>query len=306
MPIFEQGYRPYLGPIRRGSRARAIAWESFRPRMRWWVWLLAFGFAWWPWIVVAGVAYFALVGGMTQPGGGFSEPDTAFPYRGHALPTSFVQALLAGSGTHFWTILNVAFSFSGPVVLAAVSCAGILASDRRTGALQIYLSRPVRRLDYLLGKTMTVCAFSLIVTLLPALALWIECAALQSSFDYVRSTWWVPLSVTLACAIYTSWVAALVLLVSSLVDRPALIATTVIFVYLFLLGLGNVLASALREQRWLALVPHYALGGVTAPLFGLSLPEWLPAPLCLPMAVGFPLLAFVVVVRRVRAVEVVA
>jgi hypothetical protein len=302
MPVFEQGYRPYTGPVRRGSRALAIAWESFRPRLRWWIWLMMFPFLFWPYLVIGGFAYAILMVGV-QPPPLPNVPDVAFargdPFR------RMISAIMGNSGTAFWEVQNDGFKWAGPVVVCAVACAGILAADRRTNALHLYFSRPVSRRDYLAGKVLVVCAFCAMLTLVPTLLLWLECAALQPSWDYVAGTWWVPFSVTAAALLYALWTSGLVLLLSSLLDRPVLIGTVAILSYIFLAGLGNALSRSMDDQRWLAMVPHYAIGAVTAPLFGLDVPEWLPLPLCLVTAVGFPALAYAVVVRRLRAVEVV-
>ena len=305
MPIFEQGYRAYTGEVRKGSRALAIAWESFRPRMRWWVWLVAFVFMWWPFLILGGVTYLVLMQGLPMTLPAQATAATAFSTSGPLQLPRFISAMNGSDGWPFWEVLNDAFAATGPVVLPAIACAGILSSDRRTGALQIYFARPVTRLDYLAGKMLAVAAFCSILTALPTLALWVECAALQTKLSYVGDTWYVPFAVLGASALYTLWSTALILFVSSLLDRPVLIGTIVIFGYLFLLGLGEVLSHSLDDKRWLALVPHYALGGLTAPLFGLALPDWLPLHLCVPMGLAMPALWLLVAVRRLRAVEVV-
>jgi ABC-2 type transport system permease protein len=305
MPIFEQGYRPYHGPVRRGSRALTIAWESFRPRMRWWVWLVAFLFLWWPYLIIGAFTYVTLMLQASIPAAATATSTIAFATGGPMNPPSFVGRVLGNSPGVFWELLNDGFAATGPVVLAAVACGGILASDRQTSALQIYLSRPVRRLDYLAGKVLAVAGFCALLTAVPTLLIWLECAALQQSAEFLRKTWYVPFSIVLASVVYTVWVAGLVLVLSSLIKRPVLVGTVAIFVNLFLLTLGSLLAETLDEPRWKVIVPHYALGAVTAPLFGLDVPAWLPGPLCAVHALLLPVLCFAVVVRRLRAVEVV-
>lgn len=303
MPIFAQGYRAYTGPVRRGSRALAIAWESIRPRMRWWVWLLLFLFLWWPYLIFGGMTYMVLFMGIKM-GKGLPMPDVVFENLRSQPGAMFLAGMTTNDGRGFWDLLNLAFAATGPVVLPAIACAGILAADRNTHALQIYLARPVSRLDYLVGKVLAVSAFSALLLGLPSLALWAECAALQPGLDWIAATWWVPFSIVAASLVYTMWAAGLVLLASSILSRPVLIGAVVIFIYLFLLGFGEALGRAV-DKAWFAVVPHYAIGAVTAPLFGLRTPDWLPMHYCVLTAFGFPALCFFVVVRRIRAVEVV-
>ena len=49
--------------------------------------------------------------------------------------------------------------------------AGLIANDRRANALQIYLSKPLMRSEYIAGKAAILFAFVLFVTLVPALLL---------------------------------------------------------------------------------------------------------------------------------------
>ena len=45
--------------------------------------------------------------------------------------------------------------------------AGLIANDRRANALQIYLSKPLMRSEYIAGKAAVLFAFLLLVTLVP-------------------------------------------------------------------------------------------------------------------------------------------
>ena len=49
--------------------------------------------------------------------------------------------------------------------------AGLIANDRRANALQIYLSKPLTRAEYIFGKLAILMAFLLLVTWVPAMLL---------------------------------------------------------------------------------------------------------------------------------------
>jgi len=49
--------------------------------------------------------------------------------------------------------------------------AGLIANDRRANALQIYLSKPLSRTEYVFGKLAILVAFLLLVTWIPAIVL---------------------------------------------------------------------------------------------------------------------------------------
>ena len=56
-------------------------------------------------------------------------------------------------------------------IVSIVIGAGLIADDRRANALQIYLSKPLTRVEYIVGKLMTLAAVLAFVTWLPAMLL---------------------------------------------------------------------------------------------------------------------------------------
>ena len=61
--------------------------------------------------------------------------------------------------------------------------AGLIANDRRANALQIYLSKPLMRTEYIAGKAAVLFAFLLLVTLVPAMLLLLLQVIFAGSFD---------------------------------------------------------------------------------------------------------------------------
>jgi len=62
MPVFEQGYRKYVGERSSGSRVPLIAWENIRPRMKWWGWVLLFLLNFWPYVIYAVLIFMTTLG----------------------------------------------------------------------------------------------------------------------------------------------------------------------------------------------------------------------------------------------------
>jgi hypothetical protein len=163
----------------------------------------------------------------------------------------------------------------------------------------------VSRREYFAGKLLATSFFTGLVTLAPALLLWVEAAALSTDKMFVVRTAWMPVSIVVASAIYGLWCSAIVMFWSVLLSRPAVVALAAVFTFLFLHGLGNLLAVAADMQRAIVVSPAYAMGGATAPLFGLQTPEWMPWTNCALAAIAFPALLLWFVAYRIRAVEVV-
>jgi ABC-type transport system involved in multi-copper enzyme maturation permease subunit len=306
MPVFEQGYRKYVGERSRTSRVLPIAWENIRTRMRWWSWALLgittlmLG----PYGLYAVLIFVSTIGGAM-----FGQA----PIAPAAAPTAAWGTVHFGPGAVLgllqqrplglaWELLDHASHAS--VIFPAVVASGLLASDRRTGALQIYFSRPVTRMEYLLGKVVACASFVALTTVVPCLVLWAETVAFGSTSSYTWRTWVAPFAIVGASALYALWTVALVLAFSSLMRRPALVAIVAIFTNLALEGIGKVLSLALHDNAWHVIQPSYAIGSLTAPLCGLTVPDWINpvAAICIGLVLPLALLAFVA--ARLRAVEV--
>jgi ABC-2 type transport system permease protein len=93
-----------------------------------------------------------------------------------------------------------------PVVLVSLATgASAIASDFASGAFTIYLSKPISRFDYLLGKALPVLAAVAAVTLAPALTLLLLYLSLAPDFALLSRAPWLPLGITaysLALALY--------------------------------------------------------------------------------------------------------
>ncbi len=314
MPIFEQGYRAYHGELSRGSRALAIAWENVRPRLDWRVWVLLLLLLLWPYFFY-GILVFAVTVGPQLFGGAAptlgTAPQVAFESVGRNFGGSITAMVSGANSSLYWEVLHHG-SLIATLIIPAIACAGILASDRRTGALQIYFARPVTRWEYLLGKVLATSFFVALTTAIPALLLWLESMLFNPAGAASVSTWMAPLAILGASAVYAYWTSAVVLAFSASLRRPVVAGLLVIFGQYVAEILGTVIAESFRDpsdpvagKAWQVLRPSYALGGLTAPLFGLQIPEWMNLGVMFGIALGIPTLLFVYVTWRVRAVEVV-
>ncbi len=104
-----------------------------------------------------------------------------------------------------------------PVVLVSLATgASAIAADFASGAFTIYLSKPISRLDYLLGKAMPVAAAVAAVTLAPALALLLLHQSLAPDFELLSQAPWLPLAITAYSLLLALYYTLSVLAVSSL------------------------------------------------------------------------------------------
>jgi ABC-type transport system involved in multi-copper enzyme maturation permease subunit len=92
---------------------------------------------------------------------------------------------LAGTAETFRNFMWI----QGYVVMANLALAGslLIGNDYQHGSLPFYLSKPLGRWHYLLGKFLAVGLFVNMMTTLPALALFVECGLMEGWSYYERN-----------------------------------------------------------------------------------------------------------------------
>jgi ABC-2 type transport system permease protein len=192
MPLYDLSYRRFEGP--RTSRLRrsfALARSAASLLLRRRSFLLLLAVCWIPAVVRAAQIYVARQ---------FPEAPDFFTIT----PETWREFL--GQQVGFL-----------PVVLVSLATgASAIASDFASGAFTIYLSKPVSRFDYLLGRAMPVAGAVSAVTLAPALALLLLHLSLAPDFELLSKAPWLPLAVTAYSLFLALYFTLSVLAVSSL------------------------------------------------------------------------------------------
>ena len=109
----------------------------------------------------------------------------------------------AGEERHIlWSsLLLVLFRRSQPFLLipiVAVLAPPMISQDFRSRAFLLYFSRPLTRVQYILGKAVTVGLYLLFVTMFPALLLYVVGVLLSPDISVLYETWDLPLRVIMA------------------------------------------------------------------------------------------------------------
>src|SRR3989475_3590482 len=188
MPIHDQGYRRYGGskaPLGQGWTviARAGIRSMFAKRAFLGLLLLA----WFPFFVRA--VQFSAAANLPQ------------------------AAMLAPSADTFRQFLDqqATFVFFVTVYVGA----GLIANDRRANALQIYLSKPLTRVEYVFGKLAILVAFLLFVTWVPAIALLIVQVVFAGSFTFLAHNLFLMPAITVFAFVKVISIALAMLALSS-------------------------------------------------------------------------------------------
>jgi len=183
---------------------------------------------------------------------------------------------------------------------------GLIANDRRANALQIYLSKPLTRTEYVLGKLAVLMTFLLLVTWIPGLLLLLVQVLFAGSFRFLIDNLYLFPAITLVAFIGTSVAAASMLALSSLSNSSRYVG----ILYASLIFFSQALFGVLRfvtggsNIAWISIQAN--LSQMARAIFRQPLQYDTPWPVSLLMLFLLIVLAGVVLEKRVRAVEVVA
>jgi ABC-2 type transport system permease protein len=278
VPIHDQGYRRYRG--RRQAHGRTwwvIARAGLMERLRERKFLGLLLFAWSPFLVRAVQLYLAA-----------NVPQASFL---DATPGFFREFLDQQSIFVFFITI-----YAG---------SGLIANDRRANALQIYLSKPLSRVDYVAGKLATLLIFLVGVTWLPGMILLLLQVLFAGDFTFLRANLFLFPGITLFSAILALFSAFAMLALSSLSKSRRFVAMMYAGLIFFTAAMYQALRSMTGSRTWALLSPEDVLDVVAAVIFRSpgtpSIPMW-AALLDITIIVA---LSVWLLERRVRGVEVV-
>jgi hypothetical protein len=190
VPIHDQSYRRYGGqraPL--GSAWTVIAEAGLRSMLAKKAFLGLLIFAWLPFVIRAVQMYLAA-----------NFPQTA-PLLGPTAQTFREFLEQQGPFVFFVTI------YAG---------AGLIANDRRANALQIYLSKPLMRIEYIAGKLAVLVTLLLAVTWVPGIMLLVVQMVFAGSLAFVRENVFLFPAITVLAFLQTITAALTMLALSSL------------------------------------------------------------------------------------------
>ncbi len=278
MPIHDQGYRRYSG-----TRLRGRAWwvmlrngvVGMIGNRRWIVLMIA---SWIQFVIRAVQFYIAA---------NFSQ-----------------AAIVAPSAATFRDFFDKQDLF---VFLVTVTLgAGSIAEDRRANALQIYLSKPLSRFEYIAGKLSVLMVFLLFITWLPAVLLLVVQVAFAGNFAFIEANAYLFPAITVYSLVEVLLVAICITALSSLSSSGRFVGilyTALIFFSDALYGVLRVVTGG-TGVSWVAFGNNLAqLGDV---IFRVDVRYETPWIVSLAVVVALIAVSALILERRVRGVEVVA
>jgi ABC-type transport system involved in multi-copper enzyme maturation permease subunit len=183
---------------------------------------------------------------------------------------------------------------------------GLIANDRRANALQIYLSKPLLRMEYIIGKLTVLAVFLAWVTVLPALLLLVLQVMFSGSIQFLKDNAFLIPAVTLASLLRVLVAAFTMLALSSLSKSSRYVAVMYTGVIFFTDAVYGVLRLITGSSRvgWVSITGD--IEQVSDAIFRLAPRYETPVFVSVLVLAGLIAVSASVLERRVRGVEVVS
>ena len=183
--------------------------------------------------------------------------------------------------------------------------AGLIANDRRANALQIYLSKPLTRVDYVVGKLATLLIFLIAVTWLPGILLLLMQMLFAGNLTFLQANLFLFPAITAYAAVAVTMAAFSMLALSSLSKSRRFVAVMYAGLIFFTAAMYQALRGITSSRAWAVISPGDVLNVFADVIFRNQNTPPIPFPVAL-LVVALLLGASVLVLeRRVRGVEVV-
>jgi ABC-type transport system involved in multi-copper enzyme maturation permease subunit len=278
MPIHDQSYRRYGGGKSSPGRAwTVIARAGIMTMVRKRVFLGLLVFAWLPFVVRAVQIYVT----------------TNFPQTAMFAPTAQTFREFLEQQDFFVFIVTI---YVG---------AGLIANDRRANALQIYLSKPLMRSEYIAGKAAVLFSFLLLVTWVPAMLLLLLQVMFAGSFAFLRANLFLFPAITVGAMLQVIVATFTMLALSSLSKSSRYVGILYAGIIFFTAAIYGAMYAITGDSSlsWLSLGSN--LSQLIDVVFRVKPRYTTPWPVSLTVIVGLVVISLSVLERRVRGVEVV-
>jgi ABC-type transport system involved in multi-copper enzyme maturation permease subunit len=279
-PVHDQSYRRYQGTREPHGRGwLVIAGAGLRAVLAKRVFLGLLLLAWLP-FVVRTVQIYAV---------------TMYPQTSEVLPVNvrMFQSFVEGQGL---------FAFFVTIYAGA----GLIANDRRANALQVYLSKPILRIEYIAGKLAILATFLIAVTLAPAVLLVGMQLILSGNIDLLREHPSIIPAVVLASLVRVIVPSATMLALSAISRSARYVAVMYTGVIFFAEAMYGVLSFVTGSTRvaWISITGNFDV--VTDAIFRQAPRYDTPVAVSFIVLIGLVAVSISVLERSVRGVEIVS
>ena len=229
MAVYKRTYKAYRGPL-------TPAWSRFTVLSRYGLSTL---FSSRPFTAYTVLCFIPFLVGL------------AFVYLVHS---ATAQALLGITGNTMpatinnrWFVAFIGIEAWMGFILAAWGGPGMITKDFANHSVQLYLSRPISRTEYLFGKISVLAALLSCTTWVPALLLFFLKAQLQGH-GWIWENLWIAGSILLGCFLWIAVISLLSMAVAVWVKWRIAATALMLGIFFLLPALGAVIGAILRTN----------------------------------------------------------
>lgn len=209
-PIADLSYRNYDGPLDPPTRrAKVIATTAIRQGMR------KKGF--WTWVVLSAYWYLILLAIFYFVDQFNTSLNSNAAAAGAMAPNLMAQVIWPEQFLNAFSIGQLLY-----FILALLLGSGSIANDNRSNALLVYLSKPVSKKDYLVGKWLGIFIPLYLAVLIPAVLFYVYCLLSYRQYGVLSSSPYMIFRLLLLAAVPATLHSSLSLGVSSLFNQGRL------------------------------------------------------------------------------------
>jgi len=190
-------------------------------------------------------------------------------------------------------------------IVSIVIGAGLIADDRRANALQIYLSKPLTRVEYILGKLMTLALVLTFITWLPAMLLLILQMLFAGTTKFLSEHLFLIPAITLVAAVQVSVSSFAMLALSALSKSRRFVAMMYAGILFFTAAMYQALRQITTSSAWAVISPRDTMNVIADGIFRIQGFRPVPLPAAVVAVIVLIGLSIWILERRVRGVEVV-
>lgn len=190
-------------------------------------------------------------------------------------------------------------------ILTALSGPGLISPDLANGALPLYFCRPFSRAEYVLGKASVLAILLSQITWIPVLILF----AVQASLAGPRWAWdnlWIAASIFISSVLWIAILSLMAMALSAWVKWRIVAGALLLAVMFFGAGFAGAVNAVLRTQSGHFFNLPYLMNTVWSALFQLDVERAISVGAASAGLLVYCALCFFLLLRKVRAYEVVA
>jgi ABC-2 type transport system permease protein len=189
-------------------------------------------------------------------------------------------------------------------LLTAFTGPGLISPDIANGALPLYFCRPFSRVEYVLGKSSVLAILLSQVTWIPGLVLF----AVQAALAGRAWTWdhlWIAGSLVISFLIWIAFLSLLAMALSAWVKWKIVAGALLLAALFFGAGFAQAINNVMRTQLGDFINIVYLMATVWSSLFGIEPERAMPVLQAWIALLAYCALCLVLLVRKVRAYEVI-